>query len=110
MAPRSTRRAIRMLPSGAIMHTRTDLYHGLFRWQRGPEGDASVSRHDGGPSVIPCPATGRPLRVATIDACTPGICPRCASPGRGGYVSFEGDMRMAYACPECRQLVWLAGI
>jgi len=25
-------------------------------------------------------------------------------------VSFEGDLRMAYACPECRQFVWLAGL
>jgi hypothetical protein len=27
----------------------------------------------------------------------------------GGFVSFDGDLRMAYACPECRQFVWLTG-
>ena len=26
-----------------------------------------------------------------------------------GDVSFDGDLRMAYACPQCRQLVWLQG-
>jgi hypothetical protein len=25
-------------------------------------------------------------------------------------VSFVADLRMAYACPECRELVWLAGL
>jgi hypothetical protein len=29
--------------------------------------------------------------------------------GHGGYVSFDGDLRMVYACPKCRQLVWLQG-
>jgi hypothetical protein len=29
--------------------------------------------------------------------------------GAGGFVSFEADLRMAYACPECRELVWLSG-
>jgi len=24
-------------------------------------------------------------------------------------VSFDGDLRMAYACPQCRKLIWLAG-
>jgi hypothetical protein len=48
--------------------------------------------------------------VATLDAETPAICPRCSSRARGGFVSFDGDLRMAYACPACRELVWLAGV
>jgi hypothetical protein len=29
--------------------------------------------------------------------------------GDGGFVSFDGDLRIAYACPQCCQFVWLAG-
>lgn len=87
-----------------------DLYHGLFRWQADAQGRASVARHEARPLAIPCPTTGRPLRVATIDAATAAICPACATHRLGGYVSFDGDLRMAYACPECRQLVWLTGV
>jgi hypothetical protein len=89
---------------------RTDLYHGLFRLHSGHDGQPSVSRHESSPATVPCPTTGRPLRVATIDAEAAAICPRCASRGRGGFVSFVGDLRMAYACPNCRELVWLAGV
>jgi hypothetical protein len=92
------------------MSTRTDLYHGLFRWSVGQNGEAEVSRHDARPTNIPCPTTGRPLHVATIDAEAAAICPRCANLARGGFVSFVGDLRMAYACPSCRELVWLAGV
>ena len=88
----------------------TDLYHGLFRWQTGDDGRAHVVRHEAGPAMIPCPTTGRPLRIATIDANTSAICPACASQGQGGFVSFVGDLRMVYACPQCRQLVWLQGV
>jgi len=86
------------------------LYHGLFGWHAGGDGQPRVVRQPETPSSIPCPTTGRQLRVATIDAETAAICPSCASPGRGGFVSFDGDLRMAYACPACRQLVWLAGV
>ena len=85
-----------------------DLYYGLFRWHV-RDGEAWVSRHAAGPANIPCPTTGRPLRVATVDAEATAICPRCSSHARGGFVSFVGDLRMAYACPACRELVWLAG-
>jgi hypothetical protein len=47
--------------------------------------------------------------VATLDAGALAICPSCRTHGTGGFVSFEADLRMAYACPECRELVWLAG-
>ena len=89
---------------------RIDLYHGLFRWHTGHDGQPRVSRHESSPATIPCPTTGHQLRVATLEANTPAICPACAGQGTGGFVSFEGDMRMAYACPQCRQLVWLAGV
>jgi hypothetical protein len=91
------------------MHTRTDLFHGLFRWQTDADGQPTVSRFESRPDVIPCPTTGRPLRVATVDASAAAICPSCAQQGRGGFVSFVGDLRMAYACPLCLELIWLAG-
>ena len=101
-----------MLPSAAKMTSppfRTDLYNGLFQWHAGRDGEPRVSRHDSSPASIPCPTTGRQLHVATIDAAAPAICPACANHGAGGFVSFVSDLRMAYACPRCCQLVWLAG-
>jgi hypothetical protein len=85
------------------------LYHGLFRWDGDGGGQPRVVRHVKAPATIPCPTTGRQLRVATVEANTAAICPACAMHGHGGYVSFDGDLRMAYACPQCRQLVWLQG-
>ncbi len=84
-------------------------FHGLFRYAAGTDGPPRVIPEALPPPTIPCPNTGRQLRVATIDANTSGICPSCATFGHGGYVSFDGDLRMAYACPTCRQLVWLRG-
>ena len=89
---------------------RLDLYHGLFRWHTGDDGHPCVSRHALSPATIPCPTTGRLLRVATLEAEASAICPSCENPGRGGFVSFVSDLRMAYACPLCRQLVWVAGL
>ena len=89
---------------------RIDLYHGLFRWHTGLDGHPEVSRNASSPATIPCPTTGRSLRVATIEAEASAICPACENHGRGGFVSFVGDLRMAYACPLCLQLVWLAGV
>ena len=88
---------------------RLDLYHGLFRWNTGGDGRPCVSRRPSGPVSIPCPDTGRSLRIATLDAATPAICPSCAVQGHGGFVSFVGDLRMAYACPICLRLVWVQG-
>jgi hypothetical protein len=85
------------------------LFHGLFHWHAGQDGEPSVSKHEASPARIPCPTTGHLLRVATIDAQVAAICPRCLAGGRGGFVSFDGDLRMAYACPQCRDLVWVAG-
>jgi len=86
------------------------LYHGLFHRHADSDRPARLSRHEAAPAAIPCPKTGRPLRIATIDANTLAICPSCAVHGLGGFVSFVGDLRMAYACPECRQLVWVQGV
>ena len=91
------------------MHT-PELFHGLFDWHAGSNGQPHLSRRPSPPAAVPCPTTGRPLRVSTLDADAAAICPSCGSHGRGGFVSFEGDLRMAYACPACRQFVWLAAV
>jgi hypothetical protein len=49
------------------------------------------------------------LRIATIDGPARAICPSCAASAEGGFVSFVGDLRLAYACPSCERLVWLPG-
>jgi len=87
----------------------SELYHWLFRRHTGGDGRVRLSLHDSSPATIPCPKTGRQLRVATLDAGALAICPSCRTHGTGGFVSFEADLRMAYACPECRELVWLSG-
>ena len=48
-------------------------------------------------------------KVATLELSDRGVCPACTQLGAGGYVSFEGDLRLAFACPTCRKLVWMAG-
>jgi len=87
----------------------TDLYHGLFRCETGGDGQPRVALLTSKPTTVPCPTTGRLLRVATLEANAAAICPACETHGHGGFVSFVGDLRMAYACPQCRQLVWVAG-
>lgn len=94
-------------PTAAERH---DLYHGLFRWHTSHDGQPCVSRHDASPRNIPCPTTGRPLKVSTLDTGARAICPRCSSEGHGGFVSFVGDLRLAYACPMCLELIWLVGL
>jgi hypothetical protein len=96
--------------AGSDSPTSTPLFHGLFRLDTGGDGTPLVRRHHEHPDTIPCPETGRQLRVATLDAGAPAICPSCAIQGQGGFVSFVGDLRMAYACPRCRELIWLAGV
>jgi hypothetical protein len=84
----------------------TDFFAGI------PE--ATVNRacreHASSPATVPCPSTGRQLKIATLEVAAAAICPSCANHGQGGFVSFEGDLRMAYAYPRCLQLVWLAGV
>ena len=86
-----------------------DLFHGLFDLVTSTDGQPRIARPADGPVAVPDPATGQPLRIATVEIEARAICPRCATPGDGGYVSFVADLRLAYACPSCRTLVWLAG-
>ena len=69
----------------------------------------AVSAPARSPQTIPCPDTGRPLKVAMVEVSDRGVCPACTQLGAGGYVSFVGDLRLAFACPSCRTLVWIAG-
>lgn len=86
-----------------------DPYFGLFVADANGSNGPSLSRPATTPATIPDPETGRPLKVATVDGPARAICPSCESSGEGGYVSFVGDLRLAYACPSCVQLVWLNG-
>jgi hypothetical protein len=93
------------MPSGPV----TDLFHGLFEWHPQPRGRGRLAPSASRPDTIPDPHTGRPLRVATVELSDGGMCPACAQLGAGGYVSFVSDLRLAFACPSCRKLVWIAG-
>ena len=90
-------------------HARTDLFHGLFRWHPAAGGPAHVTTHDAAPHKVPDPESGRLLKVASVEVTDRAICPACAHLGSGGFVSFVSDLRLAYACPSCRTLVWLNG-
>jgi hypothetical protein len=87
---------------------RSDLFHGVFKWHALADGPARLTRQPSAPASIPDP-DGRPRRISTIQANTRAICPACATVADGGYVSFEDDLRIAYACPQCCQLVWIRG-
>ncbi len=89
-------------------HVRSDLYHGVFEWHPQADGCARVVRSQSVPRVMPDPS-GRPVRIATVEGPARAICPRCAQMGHGGYVSFEADLRLAFACPQCREFVWVQG-
>ena len=88
---------------------RTDLFHGLFVWQRADTGPGRLVHHKDAPSVVPDPATGRLLKVASVELSDRAVCPACTQLGVGGYVSFVSDLRLAFPCPSCRKLVWIAG-
>lgn len=63
----------------------------------------------GRPSTLPCPTTGRALTIAAIDSGARALCPSCMTTGHGAFVSFVSDLRLAYACPQCDQILWSAG-
>ena len=88
---------------------RIDLFHGLFEWHRPGTGPARLATRSAAPREVPDPQTGRPLRVASLEVSDRAVCPACTQLGGGGYVSFESDLRLAFACPCCRKLVWIAG-
>ena len=86
------------------------LYHGLFQWHPPSAGQqARITKAHDHPAALPDPQTGRPLRIATIEVSARAICPACSHEALGGYVSFVADVRLAYACPGCRQLIWIHG-
>ena len=87
----------------------TDLFHGLFILHHADNGPGRLARHAAAPRVVPDPHTGHPLKVAALELSERAVCPACTQLGAGGYVSFESDMRLAFACPSCRKLVWMAG-
>jgi hypothetical protein len=87
---------------------RTDLYYGLFEWQVSGGAPRVIRRRSPAPVSVPDP-TGRRLRVSTLQAGTAAICPSCSCRADGGFVSFEDDLRIAYACPECQELIWIKG-
>jgi hypothetical protein len=74
------------------------------------EGGARLTRHPAPPQSLADPATGRALRIATVEVARAGaICPSCEQRSDGGFVSFVADLRMVYACPRCETLVWIRG-
>jgi hypothetical protein len=85
----------------------TDLFFGLFELRTGTHGHPRVTSSASAPRTIPDPDTGRPLKVASVELSDRGVCPACTQLGAGGYVSFVSDLRLAFACPTCRKLVWL---
>jgi hypothetical protein len=87
----------------------SDRYFGLFVTLLDATGVRALARHATPPASIPDPSTGRELRIATLDGPSRAICPSCEATADGGFVSFVGDLRLAYACPSCERLVWLQG-
>ena|SRR5690606_8983408 len=86
----------------------TTSYHALFQRHQLETGESRLSQKADAPKAIPDP-TGRLLHIATVDAGAHAICPSCDSTGRGAFVSFVQDLRLAYACPNCQEFVWLKG-
>jgi len=91
------------------MESRADPFHGLFVLNAGEKGRGSIARRSDPPRMVPDPQTGRPLKVASVEVSDRAVCPACTQLGVGGYVSFEADLRLAFACPNCCKLVWIAG-
>ena len=84
-----------------------DPYHGLFTCHPSSAG-TRLGRQEGAPLTLPDPRTGRHLRIATVEL-SGAICPVCQRRGDGAFVSFVSDMRLVFACPHCRDLVWING-
>lgn len=84
----------------------TDPYFGVFTHEH--SGTPRLLRHPAAPLTLPDPQTGRALRIATVEVAR-AICPSCQQRAEGGFVSFVADLRLVFACPHCRELVWIAG-
>ena len=90
------------------MDTRiADLFHGLF--EAPAPGQPQLLSKTTPVASIPDPETGQPLKVAAVELSEHSVCPACTQLGTGGYISFVSDLRLAFACPSCRQLVWMEG-
>jgi hypothetical protein len=87
----------------------SDQFYGLFEWKQPAQGAARLMSSASAPRAVPCPDTGRPLKVASLEVSDRGVCPACTQLGAGGYVTFVSDLRLAFACPNCRKLVWITG-
>jgi hypothetical protein len=87
----------------------TDLFYGLFELRATLHGRPRLTSPTSAPSSVPDPQTGRPVKVADVELSERGVCPACTQLGAGGYVSFVADLRLAFACPSCCKLVWIAG-
>jgi len=85
--------------------TQSPTFGGLFLHSGDPR---RLRRHPAAPKTLSDPNTGRALRIATVEL-GGAICPSCDSRSEGGFVSFEADLRMVYACPTCETLVWMPG-
>ena len=85
----------------------TDPYHGLFTRHPADEPWLTATTPCP-PATLPDPATGQALRIATVEV-SGAICPSCRRKGTGGFVSFVADLRLVFACPHCRDMVWIAG-
>jgi hypothetical protein len=87
----------------------SDSFFGLFELRPHSHGKPGLASVASRPRTIPDPLTGRPLTVASVEVSERGVCPACTQLGAGGYVSFVSDLRLAFACPSCQKLVWIAG-
>jgi hypothetical protein len=83
-------------------------YQALFHREQLATGEFQLARRHDAPSSIADPS-GRVMKIATVDTGARAICPSCATTGRGAYLSFVQDLRLAYACPSCASVVWLNG-
>ena len=96
-----------VLQSAPMDHV--DSFFGLFELQSHLHEKPRLASVPSAPRTIPDPQTGRPLKVASVEISERGVCPACTQSGAGGYVSFVSDLRLAFACPSCLKLVWIAG-
>lgn len=85
-----------------------DPFHGVFVHHADDGGKNKLDRGSNAPASLPDPETGRQLRIATVEL-SGAICPSCSERGHGGFVSFVADLRLVFACPNCRELIWIAG-
>jgi len=86
------------------------LYHGLFQRHADSDRAARLSRHEAVPAAIPCPKTGRPLRIATT---TPTRSPSARAAPCTAWAALchsSATCGWRYAGPECRQLVCVNGV